>query len=378
MRKLTLRRPFKCDILVFDTIGRNWIHHCLPKQSNVAYLDLRNQIPVLLSISFFYHLVRNLFRQKITLPGYLSLLWLNCLFDVIRPKIILTCADNNALVSRYAANNPAIKVIFLQNALRDTVGSISREINLPIYFAMGAIEAKIFHSLRLSCQHYHAVGSVKLGLALSNTKKNKRKHFDLCFISHYRPELFSKNSSELFNKIEISQRLLFRSLIKYSSENNLSVVVISKTRETNIQNKEYDYFSSIAKSNSFAFSRADKGKYEFDSYFYGLNSGLIVHPASTLGFELFSVGKKVLFGASATDYLINDWGIDHYFDALPDLVKLQNNTSEIFTEKCERIRTMPDSKYHKITQSHAKNIVSMPNGEYPHDFIRRMISNYLS
>jgi len=377
MRKLALMRAFRCDVLVFDTIGKNWIQHCLPANCNVGYLDMRQRVPLLLSIRFLYRLFKGFLLLDKSLPGRLAYTWLSALLDHINPRMILTCADNNALVSRYARERPDTPVIFLQNALRDTVGSIDHRIYLPVYLALGKVEVDIFNSIGVQCREYRPTGSVKLGLALARYEPSNDSSFDLCFISHYRPELFSDDASELFQKIEQFQHALFKSLVDYATINNLSLVVICKTRELSLQNAERDYFTSIARSAPFEFTNSDKGIHEFDGYLKGLASDLIVHPASTLGFELFAAGKKVLFGASADPALIRDWGVGHYFDALPKLVKLQNPSSELFNYTCDRIRKMRMVEYRDITRSHARTIVSMPQGEYPHDVVCRLINNYL-
>jgi surface carbohydrate biosynthesis protein len=328
-------------------------------------------------LRFFLRLIGNYFRQNRTLAGWRSQIWLSALLAEINPKLIFTCADNNILLARYALENPDIQVIFLQNALRDTIGSIHKSIRLPVYLSLGNIEAKIFKSIGVQCREYRPTGSVKLGLAVAKYNESNEPPFDLCFVSHYRPELFFEGASLLFKKIEQCQRMLFKHLVHYASTNNLSLIVICKTRELYLQDRERKYFTSISQSTPFEFIRSDKGEHEFDSYLKGLASGLIVHPASTLGFELFSVGKKVLFGASAHASLVNDWGISHYFDVLPDLVKLQIDSSDTFNQACDRIRQMPISEYQDITRSPARDIISMPEGEYPHDTVCRLISGYL-
>ena len=302
---------------------------------------------------------------------------LSVLFQEINPRIVFTCADNNTLVSRYALENPKVRIIYLQNALRDTIGSIPHGVNLPSYLAMGSIEADIFHSLGLRCRDYHPVGSVKLGLALAKYHKPKNEFFDLCFISHYRPELFSQNAPRLFKKIQETQHRLFKHLIDYASTNNLSLAVASKSRNPDLQDAEFDYFSSIAGGFNFQFTRGDKSAREFDTYRVALSSDLIIHPASTLGFELFATGKKVLFGANQENELITEWGIKHYFDTLPDAVKLKSSSKEEFFKTCDRIRQMADIHYENLTADPARAIVTMSEKEFPHEIVRRLLSDCL-
>ena len=125
MRKITPLRLFHCDVLVFDTIGAGWLHHCLPDDCDVATIDLRGRMTLLLDFGFVYLLFRYLLLGEKITPGRLSYAWLSALLDRIAPRLILTCADNNPLLARYAQTHVDIPVIFLQNALRDTVGTMT-------------------------------------------------------------------------------------------------------------------------------------------------------------------------------------------------------------------------------------------------------------
>jgi len=378
MRKITPLRLFHCDVLVFDTIGAGWLHHCLPDNCDVATIDLRGRMPLLLDFGFVYLVFRYLLLGEKITPGRLSYAWLSALLDRIAPRLILTCADNNPLLARYAQTHIDIPVIFLQNALRDTVGSMAPGMRLPLYLSLGRIEADLFEPIGVQCREYTPIGSVKLGLSIAQAQKCSGPSFDLCFISHYRPELFATDAPELFTLIEKIQRILFKHISGYALTHGLSLAVISKTRETELQIGEKEYFSTIAGSVPFRFIHADKGTRELDSYIAGLASGLVVHPASTLGFELFAAGKKVLFGASADSALIKQWGIQHYFDALPDLVKLETHTSDAFIKRCDQIRAMPDTQYREITRTAATTVVSMPDSGHPHETVKQLIYSLLA
>ena len=378
MRKILPIRFFHYDVLVFDIIGENWIHHCLPDGYTVKRLDIRDHIPILLDIRFLFMFIKRSFLARRTGRYNRSYAWLSALFDRIAPKIILTCADNNPLISRYAEARTDVNIIFLQNALRSAHFSSFRSSQLPHYLSLGELEQPMFESIGVTCRHYRPTGSVKLGLALQRAGNADFPHFDLCFISHYRTELFAHDSSFLFQNIEKIQRILFQRLCEYASSRRLSLAILCKSRDTITQAAESHYFSTIAPSARFEFIRSDKADHEFDSYLTGLASDFIVHPASTLGFELFAAGKKVLFGASANSNLIKQWGIKFYFDALPDLVRLKDDTSKGFFKQCDHIRGMTDFEFSNSSRTAATRIVSMPHNEYPHENINRFISGLLS
>ena len=373
MRRLSILRNLHCDILVFDTIGASWIHYCIPDRYKIAFLDIRTQIPVFLNHIFLYTFLKKVVSKHRIRAGYLTYALLCALLDQIKPTLILTCADNNPLLARYAEENPGLPVVCIQNALRDTIGSIKPGLRLPYYLALGQVESTIFQSIGIDCSHYRPIGSVKLGLALIRAKNNRCPSFDICFISHYRPELTTTEASELFKLIELNQRFLFSYLVDYASKHNLSLAVASKTRDIKLQTIERKYFEEIAGATPFHFVTADKDEHEFDSYLTGLYSDLIVTLASTLGFELLATGKKVLFGATADSALMKKWGAEHYFDVLPNIVKLQHNTKVEVALHCDQIRAITTHKYKDITNTAATNIISMPNNEYPHDSVKHII-----
>jgi len=177
--------------------------------------------------------------------------------------------------------------------------------------------------LEITCKEYQPIGSIKLGLALCNENDGGDLKFNVVFISHYRPEMFGPEASSLQQHIESCQKHLFRFCCSYVRDHALSFAVITKTREPELQVAEKTYYTDLANNISLHFVYADKVEKELDSYSAGLSSDLVIHPGSTLGFELFAVGKKVIFGATLDPTLVNAWGVAHYVDSLPDDVKTE-------------------------------------------------------
>ena len=379
MTSITWLRKFNCDVLVIDVIGTGWIQKCLPQDCHVEILDIRNRKPLLLDLGFFFLLCRSLVFSSRKGGGHIGYAWLSALLKRLTPRLIISCADNNVLLAKYAEDNPEVPVVLIQNALRDTQGSMTPGQALPIYLAFGEVEKEIFHALDIRCKEYRPIGSIKLGLALAQEAIKAHQAFDLAFISHYRPEMFGAKSSSLQQHIECCQRRLFEFCCQYVRNRNLSFCVITKTREPEAQFAERAYYTRLADDVSLHFVCADKAAKELDSYLAGLSSSLIIHPGSTLGFELFAAGKKVILGATIDPELIRAWGVEHYVDRLPDSVKLKAGGSEAdFFLRCDTLRTMPDTQYCDLTREAAQSLVSMPTDEHPHETIKSLISEYLS
>ena len=366
------------DVLIFDNAGNNWLHYCLPTDIKSVTISMRHSLPVVLNFQFFFHLLKSLIREMRGRKGDGSYSLLCALINDLSPRVIISCIDNSRLLSRFARDHPQTKVAFIQTALRDTVLSFSPKQGLPVYLSLGETERKIFHTLGIHYKEYRPIGSVKLGLALSNKKDGPCQTFDLAFISHYRSSLFGNEAPRGHQLIEANQRNLFRLCCRYAESLTLTIVVIIKARTPQVRSAEEMYYKNLAGEFPVHFVHSDKAKRELDSYFAGLASGLVIHSASTLGFELLAAGKKVILRATVNPKLIEAWGIEHYVDALPDSVKLKAGGSDTdFFQHCDTLRAMPDAQYRELTRKAAQSLVSMAGDDCPHERVKALISDWL-
>ena len=372
------RRTFSCDLLVVDTIGKGWLNTCLPNYSTIELLNIREERIFLLDVGFIFRLLMSCLWQSVKNDGTLGYAWLSTLLHRLSPRVIVSCADNNVLLARFATEHPNIPVVLIQNAMRDTKESFNTQHDLPHYLSFGSIEAHIMESLNLNCQVYQPVGSVKLGLALERWKHSSPTVYDLAFISHYRPEMFGENDNSIHNRIEHCQRRLFVTTVEYAQKSKLDIVVLLKTREHELQAVEKHYYEQLAGKLPIRFIVADKAEGELDTYIAGLSSSLVIHPGSTLGFELFAAGKKVIFGASIDRGLIDMWGVQPYFDILPSAVKLPVDCEKnSFFELCDDLTACEEQDYLLMSRDAAHSIVSMPEAMRPDQAIREFVSRML-
>ncbi len=364
----------KCDILVFDILGEGWIAQCLPIGSSFTTVSFRDGFPVFPSLGFARGVLRALFQYSPIKPAWLSVLFLSGIMEHMSAKLLISFADNNLTLAKFAENNPDIKVVLIQNALRDTVGTLTYGQNLPIYLSFGRTEEKLFEQINVSCKKYLPTGSVKLGLALSAYKHTLETSGDLAFISHYRPTMFSESSSTLDGLIEQNQRRLFSACIAYIRDSNRQVIVLTKTRSLEDQQAERLYYTNLSGRTPLRFVTPDKASKEFDSYFAGLSSALVVHPGSTLGIELFGAGKKMVVGATADSELVNAWGVSDYLDLLPEFTKMEPDLEmRGFGALVDHLLGIPIDEYLERTAEARKALMSMPMEVPPHLKIRKAI-----
>lgn len=367
------RHYTKCDILVFDIIGAGWIDQCLPVGSSSATVSFRNGFPVFPSLRFARGVLRAFFQYSPMEPAWLSVIFLSGIVEHMSPKLLVSFADNNLALAKFSENNSEIMVVLVQNGLRSKHG-ITHGQNLPIYFSFGKAEETIFRQANISCKKYLPIGSVKLGLGLSLHNRTLQTSSDIAFISHYRPDMFSKHSPNLARLIERNQRQLFSSCVDYSNNSGRRIVVLTKTRNAKDQDAERLYYLKFAEQEQVDFITPDKSTKELDSYLSGLSSELVVHPASTLGIELFGAGKKVVLGATADSELVNAWGISEYLDLLPEFTKMEPNPEmRGFRALVDHLLAIPVDEYLEITAEARKALMSMPLEVPPHLKIRKTI-----
>jgi surface carbohydrate biosynthesis protein len=372
-----LTQPFNCDVLIYDIPGSTWLHKCIPESASYKVFNIRHDRPLFIDARFLVSLIRHYLNFSRQIPNRRFLSYVFSILDTIRPRVILTFADNNIVLGEYAKYSPDTLVVSIQNAIRGTVDSIPPNTRLPIYYSLGHAEREVFKEIGVTFEEYLPVGSVKLGLFLEDRKQTDLL-WNLSFCSHYRPELLNKDASPLFQLIEGAHRHLFQLACKYARKRGLSMAVLSKTREAELQAMEEEYFSSLSDGYPFTLISGNKLDREFATYEGAFTSELVVNLCSTLGYEAFGAGRKVLFGSGYRADLLEDWGAVQYYERLPDQVSLQDDTLLEFSQKADALRTMDSAIYKAITQDAATHYMTLPHNQFPHDVIRERLASHLA
>ena len=378
MKKIIFISKRTCNIIIFDVIGLAFIHQCLPDSAKPVFLDFRKTFPIGISIRFIKGVFLAVFSKPLFAKKSIHYLLLSGLIHHLSPKLLLSFSDNNQILAQYAEQNPKLPVVLVQNALRDTMGSISSRFNLPTYLSFGEVEKSIFKNLQITSRRYLPIGSIKLGLALEKTENLEIDSETVAFISHFRPELVAQNVATISKMINENQQLLFKLTGDFVRSKSLKLRIISKVRNPEEQHLEREYFESLIPDISLEFITAYQGPRELDAYVAGLTSQLIVHPGSTLGFELLGAGKKVLCGATVSKDLVEAWGVSHYMDALPTCCKLAPDTDRSdFYEHANRLWEMSDEEYSEKIKQARHSLMNMPNPIHAHEKLKNIIGSLI-
>ena len=162
-----------------------------------------------------------------------------------------------------------------------------REFLLPHYFTFGEYEKDLLKKYNIKYQSCKAVGSVKLGLFLEKNTRIKNNRNCICFISQYVP-LINEFKDDCVKRL----KTVYSNLITWNNENERRSIRIAMRN-----NKNDNYY--INEVNFFELPKAADieliNNTDYSSYKAGLDSSIVVTIDSTLGFELFGLGKKVLF-----------------------------------------------------------------------------------
>ena len=377
LKLVKFKKSFSCDVLIFDDIGASWLSNLVPNSASIGYVSTRFSFPILFHKYFLQRLFVILLTHIFSRNYDSYYFYLDALIKSINPKIIVTAVDNSVTLSKVSKLHSSILFLYVQSALRD-LHSFQRSLDLPVYCSFGNVEKRLFSDLNIRVQKYLPIGSVKLGMAMSEQQTSSYEHVDICFISSYRAETQYAKKRELSRRIEDIDQLLFLHSIKFARQSNLSVRVLGKAREDKWQTLELIHYEKLADGFPFEYVRTDNELSEYESYYGLLSSGLSINCGSTLGFEGLSAGKKVLFGATMDVKFIDDWGVGYYYSDIPQLISLHQESFEHFSCKVKHLRNIALDDFLKITSPYARQIMNESSIGKPHELLQQKIEHYLS
>ena len=113
MKRIESVANIKCDVMVIDEAGSNFINYCLPDGCSICLIKIRNVIPLIKSYTFVLNLVRYIFKYGLTSESLLA-----AIINTQKPKVVITNTDNFVVMGKLQTIFPEILVISLQNGIR--------------------------------------------------------------------------------------------------------------------------------------------------------------------------------------------------------------------------------------------------------------------
>lgn len=383
MRKLhfvpakELKNPV--DVIIVDETGSEWIKYCIPEQLNTFTLKTRGVIPLIPRLSFVLNLIKRLFMF-----GVSSMTLMTAITDTIKPKVVISFFDAR-IYGKLDNLYDNIAVISVQNSLRSshplTIGDWGHGDTLPSYYSFGNFEASFFKKRGVSINKFNAVGSLKLGIFLSefmphDNPINQREN-QICYISQYRHE-FCDITNQRFAKDKAVQlhaqycRESYALLVNWAKKSNYKIIVATANVNKNYFESEIRFFKDVIDSDVVKFEENHREK--MSSYQRCFESVASVSLDSALGFELLGASEKVLFTGSADRQFQQIRGIDQNFEKMPNEIKLTSFSQVDFDSKLNNLLELSDASYRDITQDARKYYMNCTE-VYPHESIKKHIED---
>ena len=350
-------------VLIIDEVNSDAIKYCIPSLNSYVVIPVRKNIPIVLNIKFFVrYILRVISKDGIRLSALYSII------DILDPKVIISFNDSAIKMGQIQTSFPNKLVISVQNGLRTNRNKFPPIV--PHLYGFGYYEKDLLSDLDSLVQGYEAVGSLKYGIFREKQNTVVLNKYDICFISQ-----FSFHNEELF--FADIEKKYFDRIIDLCEKKKYSLSVALRTpKENPFHSLELEHFQKLDKNNYATY--VDGNQAIFSSYALALSSNLIVSIQSTLAYELFGAGKKVLFLGSGIKELIKHNGTEKNFSRMPNEVLFNNSSSsESLEKKVTELILMPDDEYISTSASAKKYYMNF-NDEYPHKIIKKRISNFIN
>lgn len=381
MRKLEGITRKSYEILILSNINIEWLKYCLPKNFSFFAFEFSNRFNYVKSFSFFIKLLLYISRHGIN-----SISLFSAIISEIKPKVVITYIDNNKFMGPLQTIFPNILFISVQNAMRwadYTYYPMKEYFNFPHYFGFGNRELELMETSNATVKKYYSVGSLKMGIFLSNFYNSRKKHSFgnyILFISGYGSRLVNSCDPE-FAEIRMITKKICRNLIKFKKENNVNIVIEMRSNfndEGYIDEKKY--FENIFGHNEVILNANQKEL--LSSYQTGMNASLIVSVRSALMYELLGLEKKILCIDYYRDmevfnkkYKTKHTNFSRRFSKhkpLPDEIFLDNLEYDQFEKKAKALLNMNKITYSAKTKFARKFYMNFKD-KYPHEIICEII-----
>jgi surface carbohydrate biosynthesis protein len=371
MRKLRKIPSNTVDVLIIDEMGSEWIRHCIPNFCSIGILPLRGVIPWIMRLNFFIKLLRK--RKNKRRLGH-SLL--EALVDIIDPKILITFIDNGSKMS-FLQNVFSDKLLIsVQNGFRENKQEVfnltnDKKYKLPVYFGFGDYEYDLMLNQKVQVKKYIPAGSLKLGLFLNRCNGKILENSGICFISQYREGMINTINSE----VQRLSKNVYALMKNYCLESNYNCIV-AMASEKNMEryNKEVNFFQKDFDSK--LVQLIPNNKKQLKSYETAYSSEVLVAIDSTLSFEMFGCGKKVLFCEATDPVFVKKRGMAMAYAKMPKEILLDAMTPQAFKKKMDILLEMNDEEYLKLTRE-ARSYLMKCEKPYPHERIKAFIEDHL-
>jgi surface carbohydrate biosynthesis protein len=294
-KKITISEINQYDLMILDDGYAN-----LNFKNICSFKIIKNEIFLQSLLRAF---LKKIFSLKKISNKSLSYLYLKDLLKTAKPKVIIG-HDFKENIFRIKKEFPEIFTIIYQFSDHDILNNkvISKaigpnlrsdEFNCDLYLSKHEVFNSIVNFINAK---FLIIGSVKNNEMV--IKKNDKYVYDIMMISQYRPDVDAFSFNGIYNPkmlpIMDSALIFVTNILSNFCENKKLKLCIARTSS---RKEKQDHIKKSDEEKFFSKILDQKNFYteDTDSYQLAYKSKLVVTTYSTLGMELLSRGKKVLF-----------------------------------------------------------------------------------
>lgn len=368
IKKIVLLDSSPCDIVILENPSLELLA-CVPKKLKVQVLSISNNLPLILSITYFWFFFIYLYKSKLNVVTPIL-----AIIRIWQPKVIITLIDNSPIIGIIKLHFPNILGISVQNGNRfDLANPEMKQMELDQYYCFGEVEKGIFSTGGHTVNQYYPVGSLKSGFFFEQYKEPVKKKFDICFLSQFTSmtkDLTDTRTYQVVKAYHETGKSLFNTMAEYAENNGLQLCVAMRFAE--------DHQSYFEERNFYTNTKLYKVHYiprnAYSSYQAAHNSKLIICISSTLGYEMLGLGSRVIFGKDidkvAALVLSGLWDKNLCTHKLPELMRLYTDKIDELSLKATALINMPENEYIKYSEEARFYYMNLDKLNLPHNIIK--------
>ena len=372
------------DVVLFDVRGSDWLNQCIPQNTSTVVVPIKISARSLCRLSFLLSILKWLFvgqYGKLGIRGRLVCAYFVALIEKISPIAVISNNDGSEIIRAIGLNHKKIFVAVVQLALRERYQNVKIGI-LPTYFSFGKAQEKLFSASGIRCKDLRPVGSLRNSIYLDNCQdplSRYEKNNSLVFISQWKRGLCLNPTNNLYRAWNQGHRRTFQAVYHYSISHSIKLHVILRNTFDHVDNMKHQekYFMDAVESSEINFLSSKDN--ELASYPPAYSAEIAVHFLSTLGFEVFGHGRKVLccIGLGGGKEFIEEFGVQELIEELPKELLLFDDDEGRIDEMITDLRNMSNHDYQSLTKKARNYYMSAEEGKNTHERIQEDISKIL-
>lgn len=359
---LNITPPKKNSIAVVDACNLDVLERSILHGLSYTVIHIRRE-----KLYLSLNIIIRVFLNKARMNTGVNSAYVLTMLEYIRPKVVITFNDNNNLLGICSRHYKAL-YLSIQNGMRTgTVISKCKLAYIPTLYCFGRSEIDLYKREKVLVDNFFDVGSIRASYYRANLAVDRPIKYDLCLVSQYRSSVVAGEYPAFKRGLDVLYEYIFRYLKGRSLR--FSIAMVSSSEEGEL---EETYYKTI-------FGESVKLLYNnrkvMQSYCNVDKSNVLIGLNSTLMYEAFGWGKKVLFTNFSGD-------INHDFitggDAkLPSISTRVNfvkeNSFKVFERTLDQLIILPKNSYNDSVSDARKYLMNYSPNRPAHKIIRDRI-----